>query len=805
MSPEQAAAEKELDGRSDIYSLGCVLYEMLAGEPPFTGATAQVVIAKRLTGPAPSVRIARASVPPAVEQAVARALATAPADRLQTGRDLARALSGGETPPSATSSGWTLGREPRRIFVLAIVGAALAVGIFVWRRTITSEPLLDTSLVAVMPFRVAGADPSLAYLSEGMIDLLAAKLTGEGGPRAADPRAVLSAWRTGGEREQDASAERRMLDVAHRLGAGRVLLGSVVSTPATLVINATLLRVPGGRNRVEATVEGSADSLAALIDRLMQQLLAKEAGEGDRLAGLTSTSLPALRGYLEGQSAYRQGRYEQAVRHFQQSLQIDSSFVLAAVGLFSAAYWTPNIELFERGKRLAWEHRARLSARDRAYVLAWTGPRYPAAPSFQENLSGWQAAIETAPDRAEPWFELGDLYYHVGSLLRVDGPRERAVSAFDRALSLDSTFSAPLAHLVEIAAIGGDTARARQLGRLYFAQDSAADGADYLRWRLALAVRDTGALRGLRARMSGISTGSLRRIVGFGQLDAVGLEDVLRAASVLRARGNTPSEARLIHFELRNLALNRGRPTEALPLIRSYAEVEPYLDAHTDLQVLDALFGDGDSAAAVRAVARLEASVRAAGADTGATRASGGHLCALALWQISHGDTSQAASAVPRLRQIGSHPELEGALDSEICAGVLDVLLAGARRDLTGAARQGLTGSLDKIGSATFGSTPIENIGRLVLSRALASSGELERALEVLRARPYHHYGATYLATGLREEARLAESAGDAAAAAAALRQYLALRSDPEPALAAEVQELRHRLAALTSESTQRR
>src|SRR5438876_10403347 len=80
MSPEQALGEPSLDARSDVYSLGCVLYELLAGEPPYTGPTAQAVIAKRLAGPAPGVRRLRATVPGGVEQALLKALATVPAD-----------------------------------------------------------------------------------------------------------------------------------------------------------------------------------------------------------------------------------------------------------------------------------------------------------------------------------------------------------------------------------------------------------------------------------------------------------------------------------------------------------------------------------------------------------------------------------------------------------------------------------------------------------------------------------------------------------------------------------------------------
>src|SRR2546426_709151 len=92
MSPEQGAGERALDGRSDVYSLGCLLYEMLAGEPPFTGPTAQAIIAKRFTDPVPSVRRLRETVPVPMDQAIAKALARAPADRFATPHQFAEAL-----------------------------------------------------------------------------------------------------------------------------------------------------------------------------------------------------------------------------------------------------------------------------------------------------------------------------------------------------------------------------------------------------------------------------------------------------------------------------------------------------------------------------------------------------------------------------------------------------------------------------------------------------------------------------------------------------------------------------------------
>jgi eukaryotic-like serine/threonine-protein kinase len=128
MSPEQAAGDHHCDGRTDIYSLGCVLYELLAGEPPFTGPTAQAIIAKRFGARPPSIRVVRESVPPAVEHAIERALAKAPADRFTTAGEFARAL---HEPPTAMRRRSAAAIAP---WVL-VIGLALAAGGFLLWRT----------------------------------------------------------------------------------------------------------------------------------------------------------------------------------------------------------------------------------------------------------------------------------------------------------------------------------------------------------------------------------------------------------------------------------------------------------------------------------------------------------------------------------------------------------------------------------------------------------------------------------------------------------------------------------------------
>jgi eukaryotic-like serine/threonine-protein kinase len=792
MSPEQAMADPALDGRTDLYSLGCVMYELLAGEPPYTGATAQAIIAKRLLDPVPSVRRLRDTIPAGLDLIVGRLLAKVPADRYATADELLAALaatSSGEPESARPSSSWV------RLAVAISVAVLVAVlGIVALRARARTTPALDPGAVAVLPFRVTASDHSLDYLGEGMVDLFAVKLAGPA-LHAAPARQVLSYlhYQPGAGLSPEAGE-----DAARRSGAGLVLDGSVVRTGAGLQLSADLRRTDGGGTPLHATASGPLDSLPSLVDRVAAALLAGYGGGSSTQLGSLSTSA-AIAEYLQGKVAHRQGRYRDAVTHFSAALRQDSTFALAALDMIAAANRTDDVDAQDRSRRLAYASRDRLSPKGAALLRAWVGPKYPAPSSLVDVTAAFQDAVRVAPDVADAWFELGDCQLHYGLLNDLPHPVESAARSLGRALELDSTFLFPLDHLIVAKLYLEDTTDLRTLARLWSARDTASgDRSDYVRWRLALALGDSAGLARERSRLDRWPDLALLLLANDAQTAAVGLGDVGPTLEELRRRAVGGARLRDVRIWERDWLLNRGRPAEALALTDSLRPGEPWPGWTRQQRIDDALFDDGDTAAAgadVRVLSQLAASTTRADsvADAIRTRAA----CRLGFWAISHGDVPRARRWAEKVHAVRlKSQDVYTDDDRAICGSLLAAWLA---RGGGGAESAALLEQADSIYLASDVAVDYQ-VTNIVTAWVREAAGDLSGARHAIgRVSIGLTVSPEFQSTYLREQGRLALAAGDTAAAVTALRRYVALRSDPEPSLRAETDSARALLAGLLS------
>ena len=293
MSPEQASQSPQLDGRSDIYSLGCTLYEMLTGSVPFTGPTTQAVIARHLLDVVPPIRSVRPTVPHALEQAVLTALAKVPADRFATAGHFARAL---HAPDAAAADGE--GGES----------------------------------IAVLPFANLSGDPDFEYFSEGIAEEIINALTQLPGLRVA-ARTSSFAFRGPGI---------DLAEVGAKLKVGTVLEGSVRRAGNRLRIGAQLVKVFDGSilwseryDREMTDVFAIQDEIAKAIANRLRVTL------GDGAAPLVT---PAT-GNLDAYHLYLKGRYylaqrglglKKALECFDQALALDPNYALAHAGFADA-------------------------------------------------------------------------------------------------------------------------------------------------------------------------------------------------------------------------------------------------------------------------------------------------------------------------------------------------------------------------------------------------------------------------------------------------------------------------------------
>ena len=388
MSPEQATAERNIDARSDVYSLGCVLYEMLAGEPPFTGPNARAILAKQLADPVRPIRRLRTGVPAHLDVALETALSRERTDRFPDAATFAAALDGGQAAAARLGSRRVPDGARRMLRTLA-VGIVIALGLAVAAWAIASRPksALEMPSVRIQRFTTAAGDTTSAYLAATLQQDVLAALAESGAAR------VFA------------------MDSA-RLPTGFVVSGRAARLADSVEIKLTVLRDPDGEfvgtrsvrrpvGRIHELPEIATDAVLALVGRPRGPAVVAASPPRDSIA----------------YELYLKGRY-QADRRTEAGTR-------RAVALFEAA--VKRDSMFAEG----WAGLAR--ALQVVYLRRYTIPGMGSDEVLALLIQASQRAIEADSLRSYVWVARG-------LALRDIEPASRrsAIAAYERAIHLDS-------------------------------------------------------------------------------------------------------------------------------------------------------------------------------------------------------------------------------------------------------------------------------------------------------------------------------------------------------------------------------
>jgi serine/threonine-protein kinase len=320
MSPEQAVAEQDLDGRSDIYSLGCVLFEMLAGRPPFTGMSAQAIMLRHSMDPVPRMRDARPEVPAALELAVIRALAKNPKERFASAAEFAVAL---DMLGAAQVSAPSAARPPAG--------------------TLVDSGGSPQPFIAVLPFGNMSADPENEYFSDGITEDIIAQLSKIRGLK------VMSRTSTMRFRQHPQSIR----EISRELGVSHVLEGSVRRYGTKLRIVAQLIDAQSDQHLWAETYDREMTDIFAIQTEVAEQIAEilharLSPTDRSRLAKKPTDDLEAYNLYLLGRHHYNKvtaADFMKALEYYQRAIARDPNFARAYASLGEAqlylglGYW----------------------------------------------------------------------------------------------------------------------------------------------------------------------------------------------------------------------------------------------------------------------------------------------------------------------------------------------------------------------------------------------------------------------------------------------------------------------------------
>ena len=583
MSPEQAGGAA-VDGRSDQYSLACTLYEMLAGEPPFGGPTAQAVLARHASAPVPSLRVVRQQVPAAVEGAIQQAMAKVPADRFPT---IQRFVDTLDAPHVATEAP-TLASMPRvrsaarpvaRVIALIAVGALVAATTWALRsgwfgsrggaRVVTP--------VAVLPFEDPATGPDSSYLARGVREGLVAELAGIGSFKVISGASDAAAGH---------SAE-SLARLGSELGVTAVVTGVVRRTGDGVQVSVRFVRARDNSLLFAKEYEGRLGDLPDLQRQITLAISDAAHARFDeperrRLEVRREVDPKAYEAYLRGRFELEHDQPEEARAAFELASRIAPDWAPPYVGL--AQYWTslpffrdvppatvlPTargllVRALELDETLAEAHAAL------AYVRAY----------FEWD---WRAAEQEFRRALELRPSYPDAYFSYSRFLVSRSRHDEAIAQLERAVELDPLSLSLQANRALLEYFAGRYVTADSGLRVVLRRDSS----DVLsRWGLSLVQEQQGQFDGAIANLERVAGASLNRRASLGHLYAVAgkpakARAVLAALRAEEDRQFVPS----YYFALIHAGLG-DRAAALRELERAYAErstviayllVDPRLD-----------------------------------------------------------------------------------------------------------------------------------------------------------------------------------------------------------------------------------
>jgi serine/threonine protein kinase/tetratricopeptide (TPR) repeat protein len=442
MSPEQAAGE-EIDSRSDLYALGVVAYEMLAGHPPFQGPN-RVVVSKHIAErPVPLERV-RPDAPGELTGAIMRALEKQPSDRWQTGEEFRQAVAGERPTPRR--------RVPQRIVALAAVLLAVLTATIGLARRSPGPPrgVNPRHSILVLPFDNLRDDRSVEWLRDGSVSMLGLNLSQWNDLTVIDHERLHDLLAQHGLKVGDDIG----LDMARRLareaGVWTVVLGDYTPAGDSLHLVARVYDVASGKRvDVARADDRSGPDVRPLFDQLAAKLLDLSGAPNEIRIGLarsTTNSLEAFRGYLRGVEQLNRWDLGGAERDFQRAIAMDTTFGLAYYKLALTRGWMIGTEdsVSDRLMLRATTYSANLPARERMVINAY---RAFIGSQYEEARSLYSQLIARDKGDADAWYGLGEAWFHDTAGVNEAPFWTESLRAFKRTLALDPNYALAYDHV----------------------------------------------------------------------------------------------------------------------------------------------------------------------------------------------------------------------------------------------------------------------------------------------------------------------------------------------------------------------